>query len=156
MNAFRSAIEAGDMDAVLDLLSPDVVFRSPVVFRQYVGRDAVAPILAALGRVVDEVTYTDELSGGADGAMQALVFRALVAGKEVEGCDFLRLGQDGRIDELVVMVRPLSAALALAEAPAGWNDSTEAVRIDDADVVRGEPGPNADNPLPTIEELPTP
>jgi len=39
----------------------------------------------------------------------------------------------------------------LADAPAGWHDSTEAVRIDDADVVRGEPGPKADGALPTIE-----
>lgn len=40
----------------------------------------------------------------------------------------------------------------LAEAPAGWNDSTEAVRIDDANVVLGEPGPKAENLLPTIDE----
>ena len=39
----------------------------------------------------------------------------------------------------------------LADAPPGWHDSTEAVRIDDAAVVRGEPGPKADGDLPTIE-----
>jgi hypothetical protein len=32
------------------------------------------------------------------------------------GCDFLHTGQDGLIDEFTVMVRPRSAALALAEA----------------------------------------
>ncbi len=39
-----------------------------------------------------------------------------------------------------------------AEAPEGWNDSTEAVRIDDAAVELGEQGPKADGPLPTIDE----
>ena len=36
--------------------------------------------------------------------------------RELEGCDFVRTGEDGLIDELTVMVRPRSAALALAEA----------------------------------------
>ena len=39
----------------------------------------------------------------------------------------------------------------LADAPAGWHDATEAVRIDDAAVEVGEPGPNAQDELPTIE-----
>jgi hypothetical protein len=34
----------------------------------------------------------------------------------VEGCDFLHTADDGSIGEFTVMVRPLSAALALAEA----------------------------------------
>jgi hypothetical protein len=33
-----------------------------------------------------------------------------------EGCDFLHLNEDGSIDELAVMVRPLSGTLALADA----------------------------------------
>lgn len=31
MHPFRSAIEAGEPDGVLELVSPDVVFNSPVV-----------------------------------------------------------------------------------------------------------------------------
>jgi hypothetical protein len=116
MHAFRSAIEARDIDAVIELLSADVVFRSPVVFREYEGREAVAPILRAVGQVVEELSYTHEIGEEGPGRSQALVFRARVGGKEVEGCDFVRLDEDGCIDELVVMVRPLTAAIALAEA----------------------------------------
>jgi hypothetical protein len=36
--------------------------------------------------------------------------------EELNLCDFLHSGDDGLIDEFVVMVRPLSGALALAEA----------------------------------------
>ena len=46
----------------------------------------------------------------------ALVFRARVGDRQIEGCDFLHVGEDGLISEFVVMVRPLSGALALAEA----------------------------------------
>ena len=44
------------------------------------------------------------------------MFRARVGDRELEGCDFLHTNNDGLIDELCVMVRPLSGALALAEA----------------------------------------
>jgi len=45
----------------------------------------------------------------------ALMFRARVDGKEVQGCDFLHDGENGLVDHLTVMVRPLSAALALRD-----------------------------------------
>jgi hypothetical protein len=39
-----------------------------------------------------------------------------VGDREVEGCDFVHTNDEGLIDELYVMVRPLSGAVALAEA----------------------------------------
>lgn len=112
---FRAAVEAGDIDAALALLAEDVVFRSPVVFAPYQGRQAVAPILHAFARVAEDFRYVREI-GAPDAADHVLVFQARVGGRQLEGSDFLRAGADGLIDELVVMVRPLSAALALAEA----------------------------------------
>ena len=43
----------------------------------------------------------------------------------LEGCDFLHAADDGLIDEFAVMVRPLSAALALAEAMKAQLAATE-------------------------------
>lgn len=115
MHPFRAAIEAGDVAAAIASLSDDVVFRSPVVFRPYQGRDAVAPILHAVSRVFEDFRYTREI-GAPDAADHVLVFRARVGEIEIEGSDFLHLDEDGSVDELVVMVRPLTAVLALAEA----------------------------------------
>ena len=39
-----------------------------------------------------------------------------MAGKRVNGSDFLHFNGDGKIDDFMVMVRPLSGAQALAEA----------------------------------------
>ncbi len=115
MHPFRAAIEEWDLDAVRSLLSEDVVFRSPIVFKPYRGRDAVGAILEAVSQVFEDFAYTREI--GAPGAPDhALVFQARVGDKQVEGCDFLHVDESGAIDELVVMVRPLSGALALAEA----------------------------------------
>ena len=112
---FRAAVEARDIDAALALLAEDVVFRSPVVFAPYQGRQAVAPILRAFSRVAEDFRYVREI--GSPGAPDhVLLFQARVGSRELEGIDFLHTGTDGLIDELVVMIRPLSAALALAEA----------------------------------------
>jgi limonene-1,2-epoxide hydrolase len=115
MHPFRAAIEARDMDAAIASLSDDVVFRSPVVFKPYHGRDAVAPILHAVSRVFEDFRYVREI-GAPDAADHALVFHARVGQLEIEGADFLHVDEDGSIDELTVMVRPLTAGLALAEA----------------------------------------
>ncbi len=115
MHPFRRAIETGETDGVLELCSPDVVFNSPVVFRPYQGREALGMILGAVGRVFQDFRYEREI--GAEGAADhALLFRARVGDRELQGCDFLHTGEDGLIDEFTVMVRPRSAMLALAEA----------------------------------------
>jgi hypothetical protein len=115
LHPFRSAIEAWDVDAAVDLLSDDVVFRSPVVFKPYHGRDAVQVLLSAVARVFEDFRYVREI-GAPDARDHALVFQARIGDKEIEGCDFLHFDQDGAIDEFMVMVRPLSGALALADA----------------------------------------
>jgi hypothetical protein len=115
MHPFRNAVEAQDLDAAVALLADEVVFRSPIVFKPYQGRAAVGAILTAVSQVFEDFSYLREI-GAADARDHALVFQARVGDKQVEGCDFLHVDEDGLIDELVVMVRPLSGALALAEA----------------------------------------
>lgn len=66
-------------------------------------------------RVFEDFRYERELDGG-DGRDHALVFRARVGERELTGCDFIHLNEEGLIDELTVMVRPLSGAQALAAA----------------------------------------
>jgi hypothetical protein len=115
MHPFRSALETGEVDSVLELVSPDIVFNSPVVFRPYRGREALDVILRAVTRVVQDFRFEREI-GAEESSDQALMFRARVGDRELHGCDFLHIGADGLIDEFTVMVRPLSAALAFAEA----------------------------------------
>lgn len=114
MHAFRVAVEARDEAAIEALLADDVVFTSPVAFKPYPGKPITAAILRAVTRVFEDFRYVREISdpGGRD---HALVFEATVDGKKLTGCDFLHVDEDGRIDDFMVMVRPLSAAKALAE-----------------------------------------
>jgi ketosteroid isomerase-like protein len=115
VHPFRAAIEARDLDAAVALLHEDVVFRSPVVFTPYQGREAMRQILTAVMEVFEDFRYVCEI-GAAAARDHALVFEAKVGEKQLEGCDFIQVDEDGAIKEFTVMVRPLSATLTLAEA----------------------------------------
>jgi ketosteroid isomerase-like protein len=111
-DAFRRAAEAKDFSAVDELFTEDVVFRSPVVYRPYEGRDALRVLLSAVVEVFEGFHYVDQVEAG-DTAI--LVFKAEAGGREVDGVDVLRFAEDGRVRELMVMVRPMSGMHALAE-----------------------------------------
>ena len=113
MHAFRAAVEQGDIEAALACLSPVVRFRSPVVYRPYEGKDAVSVLLRNVFEVFEDFAYEDELTTG---PRTVLFFRARVGDKTLEGLDDLTVGGDGLIVDFRVMVRPLSGAIALAEA----------------------------------------
>jgi limonene-1,2-epoxide hydrolase len=113
MERFRTAVEAGDPDAVIASLAPDIVFRSPVVFAPYRGRDAVGGILRAVMRVFVDFRYTDQL---ASASQAALVFTARIGDRAIDGLDLGTLNADGLVSELAVFIRPMSGLVALAEA----------------------------------------
>jgi limonene-1,2-epoxide hydrolase len=115
MRAFREAVEAGDADAVEALLAQDVVFTSPVAFKPYAGKAITAAILRGVMRVFEDFRYVREINDP-NGRDHALVFTRRVDGREITGCDFLRVDEDGLIDDFMVMVRPLSGAQALSAA----------------------------------------
>ena len=109
---FRAAVEAKDLDAMRATLHPDVVFRSPVVYKPYEGRDAVMFLLQAVIQVFEDFRYLDELH--AEGS-HALIFEARAGGRELNGLDYIRTDADGLITELWVMIRPLSGLSAVGE-----------------------------------------
>ncbi|MEZ5116060.1 MAG: nuclear transport factor 2 family protein [Candidatus Nanopelagicales bacterium] len=110
---FRTAVEARDRAAMTALMAPDVRFFSPVAFHPFVGRESAAELFSNLLEVFEDFHYVDELEG--DGT-HALVFRATVGGKSLEGLDHLRFDADGLVSEFTVMIRPLSGLVAIGVA----------------------------------------
>jgi SnoaL-like domain len=117
MHPFGAVLEARDVQAAAAVLADDVVFNSPIVYGPYAGKRPAAAVLSAVGRVLDDFAYEAELASE-DGRNHALMFRARVDGKELQGCDFLHHGEDGLVDQLTAMVRPESPALALRDRTA--------------------------------------
>jgi hypothetical protein len=116
MNAaegFRRAAESKDIEAASELFAPEIVFHSPATFHPFVGRETVTALLAIVAETFEDFRYTDGLE--ADGA-HALIFRASIGGREIEGIDLLRLDEDGLIADFTVMLRPISGLLPFAQA----------------------------------------
>jgi hypothetical protein len=110
---FRAAVESKDVSAIGEVFTDDVTFKSPVVFKPYEGREAVAMILGAVVQVFENFRYTDQTETG---DVATLAFTATVGDRELDGIDLLRFDDDGRVSELAVYVRPMSGVNALAEA----------------------------------------
>ncbi len=128
VDSFRRAVEAGDLEGMLELLAPQVRLYNPMAPEPIEGRERMRPVFQVLQRIFQDVRYTRVFAGGsADGAppregMQALVFRCRVGSEEIEGIDIFDLDDQGRIATLTVMLPPLAGIYALAEAMAGPSD----------------------------------
>lgn len=103
---FRSAVERKDLALVAETLREDVVLHSPILFRGFEGRDTVLAVLTEVAATLADLRYTDELH---EGNTVALRFKARVGDRELEGIDFLELDAEGRVADLTVFMRPLSA-----------------------------------------------
>ena len=109
---FRRAAEAKDLELLTETLREDVVLHSPVLFRGFEGREAVGMVLTHVAATLEDLTYVDEAVG--EGTV-ALRFKASVGDRELEGIDYLTLDEDGRVADLTVFMRPMSALTAFNE-----------------------------------------
>jgi hypothetical protein len=109
---FRLAAEAKDLEAMTATLREDVVLHSPILFRGFEGREIVTGVLGHVAATLEDFRYTDEL---AEDGVVVLRFKARVGDRELEGIDFLELDAEGRVAELTVFMRPMSALTAFNE-----------------------------------------
>jgi hypothetical protein len=109
---FRVAAESKDVELMTETLREDVVLHSPILFRGFEGRDMVGQVLTHVAATLEDFAYTDELAGENSVCLR---FKARVGDRELEGIDFLELDEDGKVTELTVFMRPLSAITAFNE-----------------------------------------
>jgi hypothetical protein len=114
LSQWHQMISSADLQALPELLAPDVVFRSPMAHTPYPGAAVVAMILTTVFGVFEDFKYHRELAT-ADGLNVVLEFSANVNGKELKGIDMIRFNEEGKIVDFEVMVRPLSGLQALGE-----------------------------------------
>ena len=118
VGAWHRVVEAKD-PALLDaLLAEDCVFRSPAVHTPQEGKQTTTHYLAS-ALVVLGPTLTYQRQWYADDSA-VLQFEAELDGPDgkrvtVDGIDMMTWGEDGRITEFAVMVRPVKALHTLME-----------------------------------------
>lgn len=111
-DAFRAAAETKDFAAADHLFADEPIFRSPFVFRPYEGLDAMKFILGNVIDVFENFRYTAQTESG---NTAVLVFEAEVTGRQLNGVDVITFDEEGRITELMVMIRPMSGLQAVAD-----------------------------------------
>ena len=109
---WHNMIETRDMSILNELLADDVVFRSPVAFKPYEGKQVVFFILTNVIQVFENFTYHREFYTE-DEQSVVLEFSAVVTEKQLKGIDMIRFNEQGQIIEFEVMIRSLSGLQAL-------------------------------------------
>jgi hypothetical protein len=115
MHPMRIAVEARDIEALIETLAPDVVLHSPLISEAFHGKENVGEIFRNLADdylFKDDFRYTAEL---AEGNTVVLAFKGMLHGTEVEGVDLLRLDSEHKIRDVTVFLRPLPGAAAVAQ-----------------------------------------
>ena len=110
---WHDMVTTRDMSILNELLAEDVVFRSPVAFNPYPGKQVVFFILSNVIQVFENFTYHREFFTE-DGLSVVLEFSANVGEKKLKGIDMIRFNEQGQIVDFEVMIRPKSGLEALA------------------------------------------
>ncbi|MCX6388405.1 MAG: nuclear transport factor 2 family protein [Solirubrobacterales bacterium] len=110
---FRRCVEEHDVEGARKLFADDIVFCSPVVHKPYSGLDTIMFLLGHVEQTFENFKYVDQAS---DGNSHMLRFTANVGDKSLEGVDLLQTDDSGMVKNFTVMIRPLSGAIALAQA----------------------------------------
>ncbi|MGE8540438.1 MAG: nuclear transport factor 2 family protein [Acinetobacter sp.] len=110
---WHQMLETRDMSILDELLSEDVVFRSPVAYNPYPGKQVVTFILTDVIQIFENFTYHREFYTE-DGLSVVLEFSANVGEKKLKGIDMIQFNEQGQIIDFEVMIRPKSGLEALA------------------------------------------
>lgn len=113
IDRWHEMLATHDMSILNELLAEDVVFRSPVAFQPYPGKQVVFFILSNVIQVFENFTYHREFISE-DGNNVVLEFSAQVSDKKLKGVDMIQFNEEGQIIDFEVMIRPKSGLEALA------------------------------------------
>ncbi|KAF0157900.1 MAG: hypothetical protein FD159_1256 [Syntrophaceae bacterium] len=106
--AWHKLIEARDAEGLDNILAENVVFHSPVVHTPQTGKPITTLYLTAAMHVLNNDTfkYLREVISGNHAVLE---FQTVIDGITINGVDMITWGEDGRITDFKVMLRPLKA-----------------------------------------------
>jgi hypothetical protein len=104
-DAFRAAVTARDVDALVATLAPDVVLHSPITSSPFQGPDVLADLYHSLFESLEELRVVDDFQNG---DTHAFFWEGRANGRFVAGADRLRFDSNGLINDITVVGRPLT------------------------------------------------
>lgn len=112
LERWHSVVFDKKLDALKELLSENITFYSPVVFKPKNTKEEAIFVLSNVIEVLQNFKYHRQFI---DGNNWALEFSATVGDKSVKGVDLIEFDNSGKIINFEVLIRPLSGLIALGE-----------------------------------------
>ena len=105
---WHKLVKERDAAGLDGILAENVVFHSPVVHTPQAGKPITTLYLTAALHVLnnDTVQYLREVISGNNAVLE---FLTVIDGISINGVDMITWGEDGRITDFKVMIRPLKA-----------------------------------------------
>lgn len=115
LDAWQRIFIQRDWDALPELLADDVTFHTPVDAMPLRGKEAFVDSLRQSFSIFENFEYAREFVGDEG---HVLEFRGSVGDAAFTGIDIIRLNAAGKVTDLVVMIRPMSAMMKRGEEAA--------------------------------------
>jgi hypothetical protein len=110
LSRWHRFVETQNPEILEEILADEVKFHSPFVWKPKDGKAITIQILMTVTTVFEDFRYVREI---VDGQNAALEFEARVGELTLRGVDLIQTGEDGKIVDFEVMVRPANALQAL-------------------------------------------
>ncbi len=112
LDKWHRIVRERDKAAMWEILAQDVLMGAPPHWRKLEGREWVGKLLGVIMDTIEDFTYHREWVNGSE---LALEFTGRVGKRGLQGIDLISLDDEGKIQRLDVMIRPLNALSELAE-----------------------------------------
>lgn len=108
MKEWHKLVESKSAEGLDNILAENVIFHSPVVHTPQAGKPITKLYLTAALHVLNNGTfkYLREVVSGNNAVLE---FHTVIDGITINGVDMITWGEDGRVIDFKVMIRPLKA-----------------------------------------------
>ncbi len=112
LDTWHRIVAEKDLAGLHDLLEEGVQIGAPPYWNRLEGRRIVHHLLGIIIETIEDFTYYREWQQGRE---LALEFQGHVGDLDVQGIDLITLGDDGRVRNIDVLMRPVNTVIRLQE-----------------------------------------
>ena len=110
---YRRAIESSDEDLLEEVFAPQVLFETPAGARDNYPVNTTSHIMSQVATTAPGIRCV--LTADAGNNWHFVGFEGQIDGQKLQAVDQVHLNKDGKIDHLIIYMRPISVAQKFSE-----------------------------------------
>jgi len=111
LEQWHKIVATRDVEGLAAVLAEDVTLGAPPYWAKLETKEVVLRLLNIIINTIDDFTYHREWINGSE---LALEFRGSVDGLGLQGIDLITLNDEGKLQNIDVMIRPMNTLAKLA------------------------------------------